>query len=58
MGRKAGRMTTTEAIIAVGVLIVIAMECATPVSRDYHTDLKNIAYQLSRIADALNRREE
>lgn len=52
-------MTTTEAIIAVGVLIVIAMECATtPVSRDYHTDLKNIAYQLSRIADALNRREE
>lgn len=51
-------MTITEAIIAVGVLIVIAMEYAAPVSRDYHTDLKNIAYQLSRIADALNRREE
>ncbi len=58
MGRKAGRMTTTEAIIAVGGLIVIAMAWNTPVSRDYHTDLKNIAYQLSRIADALNRREE
>ena len=51
-------MTTTEAIIAVGGLIVIAMAWSTPVSRDYHTDLKNIAYQLSRIADALNRRKE
>lgn len=50
-------MTTTEAIIAVGGLIVIAIELSTPVSRDYHTDLKNIAYQLSRIADALDRRE-
>ncbi len=51
-------MTTTEAIIAAVGLIVIAIEYATPVSRDYHTDLKNIAYQLSRIADALSRREE
>ena len=51
-------MTTTEAIIAVGVLIFIAITWSSPVSRDYHTDLENIAYQLSRIADALNRRVE
>lgn len=49
------RTMTTEAIIAVGVLIVIAMAWSAPVSHDYHTDLKNIAYQLSRIADALDR---
>lgn len=51
-------MTITTAIIATGGLIVIAMAWSTPVVRDYHTDLKNIAYQLSRIADALNRRAE
>ena len=51
-------MTTTETIMAIGGLIVIAIAWSTPVSRDYHTDLENIAYQLSRIADALNRREE
>ena len=51
-------MTTTEAIIAVGGLIVIAMAWSIPTVYDYHTDLKNIAYQLSRIAEALNRRKE
>lgn len=55
---KVGRMTTAEAIITVGGLIVVAMAWSKPVPYDYHTDLKNIAYQLSRIADALNRKAE
>ena len=51
-------MTTAFAIIFTGVLIVMAMVWSSPTVYDYHTDLKNIAYQLSRIADALNRRGE
>lgn len=51
-------ITITNAILLTGGLIVIAMAWSTPVVRDYHTDLKNIAYQLSRVADALNRKRE
>lgn len=51
-------MTTAFAIIFTGVLIVMAMVWSSPTVYDYHTDLKNIAYQLSRIVDALNRRGE
>lgn len=51
-------ITITSAILLTGGLIVIAMAWSAPVVRDYHTDLKNIAYQLSRIADALNRIKE
>ena len=49
-------MTTATAIIFTGVLIVMAVVWSSSTVYDYHTDLKNIAYQLSRIADALNRR--
>jgi len=51
-------MTITNAILLTGVLLCIGIAWSSPVVRDYHTDLKNIAYQLSRIADALNRRKE
>ena len=51
-------MTTATAIIFTGVLIVMAVVWSSSTVYDYHTDLKNIAYQLSRIADALNRRGE
>ena len=50
-------MTITNAIIVAGALIMIAIGWSSPVIYDYHTDLKNIAYQLSRIADALGRKE-
>ena len=46
---------TSTAIILIGSVLVIAISWSTPTNRDYHTDLKNIAYQLSRIADALDR---
>lgn len=42
----------STAIIAAATIIAVAI-----VWYDYHTDLRNIAYQLSRIADALNREE-
>lgn len=48
-------MTTEVAIIAAGGLIAVAIGWSVPHIYDYHTDLKNIAYQLSRIANALNR---
>lgn len=51
-------MTITNAIILAGALIMIAIGWSSPHIYDYHTDLKNIAYQLSRIADALNRTAE
>lgn len=51
-------MTITSAIILAGALIMIAIGWSSPHTYDYHTDLKNIAYQLSRIADALNRDAE
>lgn len=46
-------MSTSTAILLVGSLLTLAISWSTPTNRDYHTDLKNIAYQLSRIADAL-----
>jgi hypothetical protein len=50
-----GRRMTT-AIIFAGMIISIAIFFSAPDSRDYRTELKNIAYQLSRIADALNKK--
>lgn len=46
----------TGAIIFAASIIAIAIGWSVPSIYDYHTDLRNIAYQLSRIADALNRR--
>lgn len=40
-----------------GLLVAIAIMLSATRTYDYHTDLRNIAYQLSRIADALNREE-
>lgn len=53
-------MTIINAILLAGAMIVIAiaLSMSIPHTYDYHTDLKNISYQLSRIADALNRRKE
>ena len=51
-------MTIISAIIVAGGMITIAMAWSIPHVYDYHTDLKNISYQLSRIADALNRTAE
>ena len=47
----------TGAIIFAASIIAIAIAWSIPHTYDYHTDLRNIAYQLSRIADALNRKE-
>ena len=47
----------TGAIIFAASMIAIAIGWSEPSVYDYHTDLRNIAYQLSRIADALNREE-
>ena len=49
-------MTTVQAILLVGAFIFLAICWSSWTSYDYHTDLKNIDYQLSRIADALNRK--
>lgn len=54
-GRKAGRMTIISAILLAGGMIAIAIAWSIPTAYDYHTDLKNISYQLSRIADALQK---
>lgn len=48
----------TAAIMFVGMIIFLAICYSAPDTYDYHTDLKNIAYQLSRIADALNEKEK
>lgn len=53
---KERRMTIGSVIILTGTLITMTMIWSKPTVYDYHTDLKNIAYQLSRIADALNRK--
>ena len=50
-------MTIINAILLAGAMITVAMGWSIPHTYDYHTDLKNISYQLSRIADALNRKE-
>ena len=47
----------TETIIFAASIIAIAIGWSIPNTYDYHTGLRNIAYQLSRIADALNRKE-
>lgn len=47
----------TTAIMVVGLMITVAIVWSIPHTYDYHNDLHNIAYQLSRIADALNRKE-
>lgn len=47
-------MTIINAILIAGAMITVAMAWSIPNTYDYHTDLKNISYQLSRIADALN----
>lgn len=47
----------TGAIVFAASIIAIAIGWSAPSIHDYHTDLRNIAYQLSRIADALNRKE-
>lgn len=47
----------SNAIIAAASIIAVAISLSIPHTYDYHTDLRNIAYQLSRIADAMNRRE-
>lgn len=47
----------TAAIVFAALVIATAIVWGVPHSYDYHTDLRNIAYQLSRIADALNRKE-
>ena len=43
-------------MIYVAMVIAIAIILSATRTYDYHTDLRNIAYQLSRIADAMNRR--
>ena len=50
-------MSVQETIILAAAMIVVAMSLGIPTIYDYHTDLENIAYQLSRIADALNKKE-
>jgi len=47
----------TGCIIFAGLIIAVSIVWSIPHTYDYHTDLRNIAYQLSRIADALNRKE-
>ena len=42
-----------SSFIAIGLAIAVSI----PRTYNYHTDLQNIAYQLSRIADALNRKD-
>lgn len=47
----------TGAIVFGASIIAVAIGWSIPHTYDYHTDLRNIAYQLSRIADALNRKD-
>jgi len=47
----------TTAIVFVGSIIAIAIFISASDTHDYSTELKNIDYQLSRIADALNEKE-
>ena len=50
-------MTVIHAIILAASIIAVAMAWSVPQTYDYHTDLRNIEYQLSRIADALSRKK-
>ena len=50
-------MTTVQATLLVGAFIFLAICWSSSTSYDYHTDLKNINYQLSRIADTLNKKK-
>ena len=50
-------MSIESAIAAAGLMICVAIVWSIPRQYDYHMELHNIAYQLSRIADALNRKE-
>ena len=50
-------MSIATAIGVAGAMIAVAIGWSVPHVYDYHTDLKNISYQLSRIADALNKKE-
>lgn len=43
-------------IFIAGAMVSMAIILSIPNGHDYHTDLRNIAYQLSRIADTLDRR--
>ena len=45
-------------IFIAGAMVSMAIILSIPNGHDYHTDLRNIAYQLSRIADALNKKED
>jgi len=47
-----------ETILIAAVMISVAIVLSIPRQYDYHMELHNIAYQLSRIADALNRKED
>lgn len=49
-------MTIINAILIAGAMITVSITWSIPHAYDYHTDLKNISYQLSRIADALNKK--
>lgn len=44
-------------LVVAASIIAVAMAWSVPHTYDYHTDLRNIEYQLSRIADALNRKK-
>ena len=48
-------MHTSTAILFVGAFIIIMMGVCDPKPYNYHDELRLIAYQLSRIADALDR---
>lgn len=50
-------MSIATAIVVAGAMITVAISWSIPHTYDYHTDLKNISYELSRIADALSRIE-
>ena len=45
-------------IFIAGAMISMAIILSIPNGHDYHMDLRNIVYQLSRIADALNRKDD
>lgn len=49
-------MTIINAILLAGAMITVTMAWSIPNTYDYHEDLKSISYQLSRIADALNKK--
>jgi hypothetical protein len=48
----------TGGIIVAGLMIAMLIVLSIAHAYDYHTDLWDIAYQLSRITDTLGRREK